>query len=120
MTTVQKLADKALYLDWVMIKAAFLGHIDIVQFLFDKGADDFNSGLVEATKAGYIDIVQLMLDKGGQNYNSAFIEAARHKQRDVVQLLLDKGVNTAEAIRQARMLYSPEIINILEDYLLKF
>ena len=120
MTTVQKLADKALYLDWVMIRAAFCGHIDIVKFLFDKGANDFDSGLMGAAEAGHIDIVQLMLDKGAQYYNSAFIEAARHKQRDVVQLLLDKGVNTAEAIQRARMFYPPELIVLFEDYLLNF
>ena len=73
--------------------AARGGHIDIVQLMLERGANNFNQAMKYASKGGHIDIVQLMLDKGANDFNEAMEWAAIGGHIDIVQLMLDKGAN---------------------------
>ncbi len=70
--------------------AAWLGRMDIIQSLFDQGADRYYEGLEGAARGGHMDIVQLMLDKGADP-DYGLRGAARGGHMDIVQLMLDKG-----------------------------
>ena len=53
--------------------------------MLDKGANDFNEGIENASERGHI--VQLMLDKGSNNFNKVMRNAAGKGHRDIVQLM---------------------------------
>ena len=71
--------------------AAWLGRMDIIQSLFDQGADDYYWGLEGAARGGHMDIVQLMLNKGATDYNWGLRGAAWGGHMEIVQLMLSKG-----------------------------
>ena len=41
--------------------------------MIEKGANDFNYGLIEAYSNGHIEIVKLMIEKGANNWNEELI-----------------------------------------------
>ena len=51
------------------------GHMDIVQLMIQKGADDWNGGLWKACYGGHMDIIQLMIQKGAYNWNGGLWKA---------------------------------------------
>ena len=75
---------------WGLKGAARGGHMDIVQLLLSKGADP-DSGLMGAAWGGHMDIVQLLLSKGATDYDYGLRGAARGGHMDIVRLMLDKG-----------------------------
>tara|TARA_R110001599_G_scaffold348704_1_gene576198 strand:- start:112 stop:753 length:642 start_codon:yes stop_codon:yes gene_type:complete len=94
--------------------AAKGGHIDIVQLMLDKGANNYNTIMRFASENGHIDIVQLMLDKGADNFNEAMSYAALGGHIDIVQLMLDKGANDfKESISSAAG--NMDIVRLLTD-----
>ncbi|KAJ7692540.1 ankyrin repeat-containing domain protein [Mycena rosella] len=89
--------------------AAAQGHIELVQFLLNKGATidpaggSYGSALQSAARAGHTEVVRLLLDKGATvdgasgTYGNALQAAAHEGHTEVVQLLLDKGANVDAA-----------------------
>ena len=55
-----------------MSSAAEKGHLDVVQFMIDKGANDWNQAMLSAAENGYTEIVQLMIEKGADDWDSLF------------------------------------------------
>ena len=112
---VQLMLDKgADNFNWAMNSAAAGGHRDIVQLMLDKGANDFKRAMKYAALRGHIDIVQLMLDKGADNFNEAMSYAALGGHIDIVQLMLDKGANDfKESISSAAG--NMDIVRLLTD-----
>ena len=52
-----------------METAALNGHLNIVELMLEKGADDFNEAMAMAAISGQVHIVRLMLDCGADDYN---------------------------------------------------
>ena len=45
------------------------GHKDLVLFMIEKGANDWNWGLNGACQGGHKDLALLMIEKGANNWN---------------------------------------------------
>jgi ankyrin repeat protein len=81
------------------------GHIDLVQFLLDAGANPHNGSLTTtalglAAERGEVEMIQLLLPRGidvnqpvGQDAWTALLSAIKHGHRAVVQLLVTAGAN---------------------------
>ena len=81
------------------------GHLDIVEFLVDKGVNlnltdnDGNSPLIIATCNGFIEITKLLIDKGAnldltdKRGNSPLIIATYYSRAEIAKLLINKGAN---------------------------
>lgn len=81
------------------------GHIDIVKFLLDEGADvnakrtkDGTTVLMETAEEGHTDVVKLLLERGAKvnvkrtkDGITALMEAADKCHADIIRLLLDKN-----------------------------
>lgn len=51
------------------------GHLDLVELMITKGAEDFNTGMQCACTNGHIEIMKLMILKGGTNWNGCLYGA---------------------------------------------
>ena len=79
--------------DYGLYGACQGGHIDIIRFMIEKGADDWNGGLNNACQSGHIDIVKLMIEKGANHPNWGLFHACIGGHIDTVQLIIKKGGN---------------------------
>lgn len=88
----------------ILVVAAGIGHLQLVQTMLDNGIDVNYTGfgyihvLTEAAAGGYALVVSLLLEKGAL-FNSkghdrgAINRAARYGHEDVVRVLLDNGAD---------------------------
>ena len=73
-----------------MREAAKSGHINIVQFMIERGAQrsiDWNMVMIYAAKGGHINIVQLLIEKSGERFNWAIGHAKYWGDTDIIELL---------------------------------
>jgi hypothetical protein len=72
------------------------GHLDIIKFMIEKGADDWNGGLYNACYGGQVDIVKFMIEKGAYNWNRGLYGACYGGHLDIVKFMIEKGANVCE------------------------
>lgn len=73
-TTISKETLNLITLNNGLQPASLNGHMHIVEFLLEQGANDYNVGLIYAAHRGHIDIVHLMVEKGARNFPRAIEE----------------------------------------------
>jgi hypothetical protein len=61
-----------------MTAAAGEGHKDLVQFFMDKGADNWDRAMAEASRGGHRDLVLFFIQKEANNMNCA-MQTMSHK-----------------------------------------
>ena len=66
------------------------GHLNIVELMLEKGADDFNDAMAMAAFSGQVHIVRLLLDHGATNYNQALDVAASAGHQSIVELIRER------------------------------
>ena len=66
------------------------GHMDIIKLMIEKGADDWNSGLIGACEGGHIDIVKFMIEKGSSDWSAGLGYACWCGHIDIVRLMIEK------------------------------
>ncbi len=74
--------------------ACLSGHINMVEFLLSKGANDLNRGLYNACIDGNIKIINLLLSKGANDFNRG-LDGASYcyltTKKDIILLMIIKG-----------------------------
>ena len=80
------------------------GHIDIVNLMIAKGANDWNNGLYGACRGGHIDIVNLMIAKGANDWNYGLMGACRGGHIDIINLMIAKGANRCTSCNMTKHL----------------
>jgi len=58
--------------------------------MIEKGANDFNAGLLEACKCGNIEIVELLIKMGASDIIGGFRMAGNFNKSEVVKMFLEK------------------------------
>lgn len=88
--------------------ACYKGHLDMVRFLLEAGADqehktdEMHTALMEASMDGHVDVARLLLDSGAQvnmptdSFESPLTLAACGGHVDLAMLLLERGANIEE------------------------
>lgn len=81
------------YINTVFPITCFSGRVDIMKYFIDKGADDFNTGLIYACNDGNLEGVNILLMCGANNYQEALcqidntkIENYPDKEDDYIQI----------------------------------
>lgn len=69
------------------------GNIKAVTLEIEKGASDWNNGLIIACNGGFIDLVKLMIEKGADNWNYGLRSACIYGHITLVNLMIKKGAN---------------------------
>ncbi len=75
----------------MMYGACLGGHMEIVNFMIEKGADNWNGGLYEACLGGHMEIVKLMIEKGADDSNREFHEACIGGHMEIAKFMIEKG-----------------------------
>eukprot|EP00094_Tigriopus_californicus_P009181 TCALIF_08851-PA protein Name:"Similar to Ankrd17 Ankyrin repeat domain-containing protein 17 (Mus musculus)" AED:0.38 eAED:0.38 QI:0/0.53/0.37/0.75/1/1/16/0/2553 len=88
--------------------ACYKGHLEMVRFLLDAGADqehktdEMHTALMEASMDGHVEVAKLLLDHGAQvnmpadSFESPLTLAACGGHVDLAMLLLERGANIEE------------------------
>ncbi len=90
---IRKFNKMNLYWDWGLYGACEGGHMDIVRFLIEKGADQWDWGLSYACRGGHMEIVKLMIEKGCKWLNGGLSNACKHGHMNIVKFLIEKGAS---------------------------
>jgi len=75
------------------------GHLEVVKFLVEKGADihaDDNYAFCWASKNGHLEVVKFLVEKGADihaNNNVALRLASMNAQLEIIKFLVEKGVD---------------------------
>jgi len=70
--------------------------IEVVHFLIQNGANDWNLGLDGACESGCVELIQLMIQHGANNWNRGFKLACSSGQVKALQLMIQHGANEWE------------------------
>ncbi|XP_031786075.1 ankyrin repeat and KH domain-containing protein mask isoform X6 [Nasonia vitripennis] len=88
--------------------ACYKGHLDMVRFLLEAGADqehktdEMHTALMEASMDGHVEVARLLLDSGAQvnmptdSFESPLTLAACGGHVDLAMLLIERGANIEE------------------------
>ncbi len=66
-------------------------HLEIINWLIEKGANDWNKGLINACRSGNIDIAYLMIENGADDWDEGLIYACAGKYLSMINLMIEKG-----------------------------
>lgn len=69
--------------------ACMLGKMDCVLFLIQKGATDWDIGLLKAVEGGFLNIVKLMVNNGATNISEAFEESVLRKHYEIIYYFIE-------------------------------
>ena len=69
------------------------GHIELVNLMISRGADDWNNGLSGACRGGHIELVNLMISRGADDWNYGLSGACYGGHIELVNLMISRGAN---------------------------
>ena len=85
--------------DFCMAKSALYGYLDCVNFFISKGADDWNEGMIGASKGGHLSLVEYFmskkwrLSKTVRTMNALMAVAAEGGHLPIVEYFISKGAD---------------------------
>jgi len=68
-------------------------HVDIVQYIVDHGADDFNTTMKGSAFESHINVVQLMISNGADIFHQRTESVASQGQIDIIWLLMCRSAH---------------------------
>lgn len=67
--------------------------LEIVKFLIQKGATNFDEALVSATHSNKTDIIEFLIQKGATDFNGALKRACRNGNNQLIEFFIKKGAD---------------------------
>lgn len=94
------------------------GHRDIIEYMIQKGANDFNCGLLYGTcSGGHLDIAEYMIELGASEFDYGLEGACESGHLDLAEYMIQKGANKFEdALSIALQNRHPRVIKMLSKY----
>jgi ankyrin repeat protein len=77
--------------NFYMIYAAQNGHKNIVDYLIERGADNWNGGMAGAIKGNHRDLVNFFIKNGANNWNKGVYVSAMMANTDLLTFFMRKG-----------------------------
>ena len=88
--------------NWGMVNACGCGHFEIVKLMIEKGATDWDWGMGRACEGGHLEIAKLMIEKGAHDWNWGMRYACEGGHLEIVKLMIKKGATKWELLSQNR------------------
>jgi ankyrin repeat protein len=70
--------------------------------MIDKGASNWNHGLLNACHSGHMNIVQLMIDKGASDWDDGLYHACSNGHTNIAQLMIAKGATSCSTCNNSK------------------
>ena len=87
------------------------GCVELIQLMIQHGADDWNRGMITACKRNFVDIFSLMVQHGADEWEEGFFYACKHDSIDTVREILSrKSLDITDGIEIARKNRSKKIL----------
>ena len=67
------------------------GHLELVKFLVEKGANNWDWGLAHACRGGHLDLAKYMVEQGAIDWNWGMQNACLEGHFELVKFLVEKG-----------------------------
>lgn len=88
--------------DYGLLGAAYRGDRELINLMIRLGATDVNGAMEEASQCGHVDIVLDMIKRGATDVDKALAAAATGGKLEIVKMLIDWGAtNYTEALEDA-------------------
>lgn len=75
-----------------LIKACCSNDLEAVKESIKNGAKDFNQGAYICVSFGHLNIIKYLIEKGADNYCDIFNRACEYAQLDIVEFMISKGI----------------------------
>jgi len=81
------------------------GNKELVQLMIQKGATQWNDGLIGACEGGHLEIVQYLIEKACKEYKFDWNKALEYAEfifpnKDIIDLLIDNGADYTISMEQ--------------------
>lgn len=101
----------------ILRAAARSGHLNVVNYVLNRGANDYNDAMFNASWGGHINLIDIMLSVGATDYNSSMAGAAASGHIDIVDKMLQLGANNYQsAINEATFINRSDIVSLIQSY----
>ncbi len=84
----------------MMYGACLGGHMEIVKYMIEKGANNWNVGLYDACEGGHMEIVNFIIKKGADGWNWGLRGACQGGHMEIVKLIIEKGATECAHCRK--------------------
>jgi ankyrin repeat protein len=84
--------NKSIKLNSLLSKAVENGDKNIVDFLIENGADNWNEGLEGAVKGNNIEMFNYFVSKGATHMNYLFEIAVKNKNKEIIKRIFDHNI----------------------------
>ena len=78
-----------------LLEACKIGNKEIIEMMFEKGANNWNEGLIGACEGGNKEIIEMIIEKGGRmdwdEGNEALKRACKGGNKEIVEMIIEKG-----------------------------
>ncbi len=106
--------DADVDVDYGLYGACEGGHLEIVNLMLQKGANDCNYGLCGACEGGHLDIINTMIEKGANDWDSGLLKACKGGHLEIVNLMLKKGADKlSDGLGEACLGGHVDIVNLM-------
>lgn len=92
------LENGANLINFIAYGAAKGNKLNVLEYLISKGANDFDGIAINATEGGHLNIVELAYDRGARNIEDIAAAAARYNQMDILSWAEKHGPINYQAI----------------------
>lgn len=99
--------------------AAIHGHINILNFLIEKGYKEILNAILGAVHGGHLDILKLLVNKtkttpATKHWNLCMLKASKKGFKNIISFTLEKGaINFDECMIEAARIGDIDIINLM-------
>lgn len=89
MQLVQSIIQENSNLAFAMKGSGYGGHIDIIKYLIERGATNYNCGAYGACHGGFYDVVKYLIDLGADDFSWLFVSACQGGNLNIVKLVYE-------------------------------
>ena len=80
-------------IDFMLGVASSKGNLVAIQYLINKGANDWDNGLQGAVHNNDLSLIDFFIEKGAKSWNIGMYEAAYRDNKELVDFFIEKGAN---------------------------
>lgn len=99
----------------MLVYSATNGNMSAINYLIDKGADNWDAGLYGAVYSNDIELIEFFIEKGAKQWNFSLYAAVRRGNVQLVNYFIEKGANNwNQGLSNAILTRNHQLISFFE------